>query len=424
MIVLILVFRLVIGEQMIDVLGPEKRRRRTTQEKIAIVQQSFEPGMTVSLVARQHGVAASQLFLWRKQYQEGSLTAVAAGEQVVPVSELAAAMKQIKELQRLLGKKTMENELLKEAVEYGRGKKVDSARALIARRWGVSLVSRCLRVSRAQLHVILRRTDDWKDGRRSRHSDDTDVLLRIHHVIGELPTYGYRRVWALLRRQAELDGMPAINAKRIYRIMRQNALLLERKPAVPPSKRAHTGRVAVKESNQRWCSDGFEFRCDNGEKLRVTFALDCCDREALHWAVTTGGFNSETVQDVMLGAVERRFGNELPASPVEWLTDNGSCYRANETRQFARMLGLEPKNTAVRSPESNGIAESFVKTIKRDYISVMPKPDGLTAAKNLAEAFEHYNEWHPHSALGYRSPREYLRQQASNGLSDNRCLEI
>ncbi|HCN4726146.1 TPA: IS3 family transposase, partial [Escherichia coli] len=405
---------------MIDVLGPEKRRRRTTQEKIAIVQQSFEPGMTVSLVARQHGVAASQLFLWRKQYQEGSLTAVAAGEQVVPASELAAAMKQIKELQRLLGKKTMENELLKEAVEYGRAKKLDSARALIARGWGVSLVSRCLRVSRAQLHVILRRTDDWKDGRRSRHSDDTDVLLRIHHVIGELPTYGYRRVWALLRRQAELDGMPAINAKRIYRIMRQNALLLERKPAVPPSKRAHTGRVAVKESNQRWCSDGFEFRCDNGEKLRVTFALDCCDREALHWAVTTGGFNSETVQDVMLGAVERRFGNELPASPVEWLTDNGSCYRANETRQFARMLGLEPKNTAVRSPESNGIAESFVKTIKRDYISVMPKPDGLTAAKNLAEAFEHYNEWHPHSALGYRSPREYLRQQASNGLSDNR----
>ncbi|MBC3856108.1 IS3-like element IS2 family transposase [Shigella flexneri] len=409
---------------MIDVLGPEKRRRRTTQEKIAIVQQSFEPGMTVSLVARQHGVAASQLFLWRKQYQEGSLTAVAAGEQVVPASELAAAMKQIKELQRLLGKKTMENELLKEAVEYGRGKKVDSARALIARGWGVSLVSRCLRVSRAQLHVILRRTDDWMDGRRSRHTDDTDVLLRIHHVIGELPTYGYRRVWALLRRQAELDGMPAINAKRVYRLMRQNALLLERKLAVPPSKRAHTGRVAVKESNQRWCSDGFEFCCDNGERLRVTFALDCCDREALHWAVTTGGFNSETVQDVMLGAVERRFGNDLPSSPVEWLTDNGSCYRANETRQFARMLGLEPKNTAVRSPESNGIAESFVKTIKRDYISIMPKPDGLTAAKNLAEAFEHYNEWHPHSALGYRSPREYLRQRACNGLSDNRCLEI
>lgn len=159
------------------------------------------------------------------------------------------------------------------------------------------------------------------------------------------------------------------------------------------------------------------------EKLRVTFALDCCDREALHWAASTGGYDSETVQDVMLGAVERRFGNSLPTSPVEWLKDNGSAYRSHQTRQFARMVGLEPKHTAVRSPESNGMAESFAKTMKRDYISIMPKPDGLTAVKNLAEAFEHYNEWHPHSALGYRSPREYLRRRTSNGLSDKKCME-
>ncbi|HIB1597004.1 TPA: IS3 family transposase [Salmonella enterica subsp. enterica serovar Muenchen] len=409
---------------MIDVLGPEKRRRRSVQEKIAIVQQSFEPGMTVSLVARQHGVAASQLFLWRKQYQEGSLTAVAAGEQVVPASELASAMKQIKELQRLLGKKTMENELLKEAVEYGRPKKVDSARALVAGGWRISLVSRCLRVSRAQLHAMARRSKGWQDHRCKRKPDDTEALARIHTVIGDLPTYGYRRVWALLCRQSETDDMVVLNAKRVYRIMRQNALLLERKSAIPPSKRAHTGKVAVGESNQRWCSDGFEFRCDNGEKLRVTFALDCCDREALHWAASTGGYDSETVQNVMLGAVERRFGKSLPASPVEWLTDNGSAYRSHQTRQFARMVGLEPKHTAVRSPESNGMAESFVKTMKRDYISIMPKPDGLTAVKNLAEAFEHYNEWHPHSALGYRSPREYLRRRTSNGLSDKKCMEI
>ncbi|EOG7985725.1 TPA: IS3 family transposase, partial [Klebsiella pneumoniae] len=402
---------------MIDVLGPEKRRRRSVQEKIAIVQQSFEPGMTVSLVARQHGVAASQLFLWRKQYQEGSLTAVAAGEQVVPASELASAMKQIKELQRLLGKKTMENELLKEAVEYGRPKKVDSARALVAGGWRISLVSRCLRVSRAQLHAMARRSKGWQDRRCKRKPDDTEALARIHTVIDDLPTYGYRRVWALLRRQSETDDMAVINAKRVYRIMRQNALLLERKSTIPLSKRAHTGKVAVGESNRRWCSDGFEFSCDNGEKLRVTFALDCCDREALHWAASTGGYDSETVQDVMLGAVERRFGNSLPASPVEWLTDNGSAYRSHQTRQFARMVGLEPKHTAVRSPESNGMAESFVKTMKRDYISIMPKPDGLTAVKNLAEAFEHYNEWHPHSALGYRSPREYLRRRTSHGLS-------
>ncbi|STT63451.1 IS2 repressor TnpA [Klebsiella pneumoniae] len=85
-------------------LGQEARKRKTPQEKIAIIQQTIEPGMNVSHVARLHGIQPGLLFKWKKQYQ-GSLIAVAAGEQVVPASELAAAMKQIKELQRLLGKK-------------------------------------------------------------------------------------------------------------------------------------------------------------------------------------------------------------------------------------------------------------------------------------------------------------------------------
>ncbi len=79
--------------------------------------------MTVSHVARLHGIQPSLLFKWKKQYQEGSLTAVAAGEDVVHASELAAAIKQINQLQRLLGKKTMEVEILKEAVEYAQSRK-------------------------------------------------------------------------------------------------------------------------------------------------------------------------------------------------------------------------------------------------------------------------------------------------------------
>ncbi|STE87027.1 insertion element IS2 transposase InsD [Escherichia coli] len=139
----------------------------------------------------------------------------------------------------------MENELLKDAVEYGRAKKVDSARALIARGWGVSLVSRCLRVSRAQLHVILRRTDDWKDGRRSRHSDDADVLLRIHHVIRRAAPHmvivGYGRCF---RRQAELDGMPAINAKRyLPDHAPECAVCLSEKPLY---RQSETGHILVK----------------------------------------------------------------------------------------------------------------------------------------------------------------------------------
>ena len=83
----------------------------------------MEPGINVSNVTRLHDVQLSLLFKWKKQYLEGSLTTVAAGEEVIPASSLTAALKQVRELQRLPEKKTMEVEILKEAVEYGQSRK-------------------------------------------------------------------------------------------------------------------------------------------------------------------------------------------------------------------------------------------------------------------------------------------------------------
>ncbi len=88
-----------------------------------MVRKTYEPGMSVSLVARQEGVSASLLFTWRRLDREGALVAVSAGEAVVPASELAAARAEIAKLQRVLGKKTLENEILKEAVEIAASKK-------------------------------------------------------------------------------------------------------------------------------------------------------------------------------------------------------------------------------------------------------------------------------------------------------------
>src|SRR5262245_52441410 len=111
--------------------------------------------------------------------------------------------------------------------------------------------------------------------------------------------------------------------------------------------------------------------CDNGERVRVAFALDCCDREAMSFLATTSGVSGEDVRDLMVASVEHRFGlvNRLPVT-IEWLSDNGSCYVADETRRFARDIGLEPRTTPIESPQSNGMAEAFVRTIKRDYVRV------------------------------------------------------
>lgn len=107
----------------VEVLGAERRRRWTAAEKVALVRETYEAGMTVSLVARKHGINPNQLFHWRKLERVGALTAIEAGDTVVPAAELEAARRQIRELQRQLGKKTFEAELLKEAVEIARDRK-------------------------------------------------------------------------------------------------------------------------------------------------------------------------------------------------------------------------------------------------------------------------------------------------------------
>jgi transposase len=108
----------------VEILSVQRRRRFTAEEKRQFVEETLQPGTTISLVARRHGISPSLLFRWRKLAEEGSLTAVHADESVVPISQVQALEQQVQQLQRLLGKKTAECEILREAVEVGRAKKL------------------------------------------------------------------------------------------------------------------------------------------------------------------------------------------------------------------------------------------------------------------------------------------------------------
>jgi putative transposase len=131
------------------------------------------------------------------------------------------------------------------------------------------------------------------------------------------------------------------------------------------------------------------------------------------WVGTSaGGISGEMIRDMMLDCVERRFNALRATQPVQWLADNGSPYTAGETIDFATALNLIPCFTPVRSPESNGGCEAFVKTFKRDYVRVNPRPDAMSVLQRLPEWFEDYNTIHPHSGLQMRSPREFISQQS------------
>lgn len=236
--------------------------------------------------------------------------------------------------------------------------------------------------------------------------DDLRILPMIKDICNDRPTYGYRRVTALLRGKIQ----EPINAKRVYRIMRQNQLCLQKHTGRKVTL-THDGKVETIASNIRWCSDAFGIQCWNGEHLQVAFSLDCHDREVMSWVTSSRGIDGGLIRDLMTETIEFRFGaiDHLPRT-IQWLSDNGPCYTSHETVRYGRSRGLDVRTTPSYSPESNGMAEAFVKTFKRDYVWLNNLSSADKVREQLAAWFEDYNENAPHKALKMLSPRQYRRK--------------
>lgn len=265
-------------------------------------------------------------------------------------------------------------------------------------------------MSRSNLIVQLR--EEAKKSEVYFKAKDPELLKLIEAILKERPAYGYRRVTALLNGKLKSQGCRLVNHKRVYRIMKRNKLLLTRADRKP--KRAHTGKIETLLSNTRWCSDSFSIQCWNGDQVFVAFSLDTCDREVMRYIASTIGIDGQAIRDLMLETVEYRFGDVQVTQPLQWLSDNGSCYTARETVSFGRELGLDIRTTPAYSPESNGMAEAFVKTFKRDYVVFGDLKDAQTVMFQLSKWMEDYNEKAPHKALKMLSPREFIKQKLAS----------
>lgn len=269
-------------------------------------------------------------------------------------------------------------------------------------------VARTLEVSRSNFQEQMRQ--DGKVSSRYHKLDDAWLLPMIREITDRRSTYGYRRVTSLLNVELKKQQKMRVNHKRVYRIMKQNGLLLQRYTGKP--NRTHDGKIITLHSNIRWCSDSFHIQCWNGDRVHVIFSLDTCDREVIRYLSSTIGVAGAMARDLMVETVEARFGKITQLQkPIQWLSDNGPCYTAHETVQTGRALGFEVCTTPSYSPESNGMAEAFVKTFKRDYVWNADLSDAITVMAQIPKWIEDYNEVAPHKGLKMLSPRQFRRQQ-------------
>ena len=235
----------------------QRRRRWPTAEKIRLVEETMQPGMSVSYVARRSGVAPSLLFNWRRRMLEGGLQAVQADEDVVGTSRVRELERRVRELERLLGRKTMEVRDTQGSARRRADKKTELAAAIMERsqgRFAMKAVADTLAVARSNL--IERVSRRAKSRRPYRKAGDNELLALIRRLVAAPDLHGYRRIRRLINRQRKANRKPPVNGKRVLRIMQANKLTLERHTGRRPG-RTHDGVVIASRSNIRWCSDHF-----------------------------------------------------------------------------------------------------------------------------------------------------------------------
>lgn len=275
----------------------------------------------------------------------------------------------------------------------------------------VAAICRTLGIARQTAYHVPRARPD---GFYCRIEDET-VLRQIRAVTNSRASYGYRRVWVMVNHACRTT----YNPKRIRRVMRMNGLMLP--PRVHRRHgRPHLGQVSRPASNQRFCSDIFTIPCWSGEVVSVGFVIDCHDREVLAHVAAPRSLTGADIRALMERSLWKRFGEPALKTPhpIQWLSDNGPQYTATASVFYAHELGFVPITTPAYSPQSNGLAEAFVKTLKRDYVAGADLRDAESVLLQLVGWIEDYNTRAPHSALGMRSPADYRTelQSSSSGV--------
>jgi putative transposase len=244
-------------------------------------------------------------------------------------------------------------------------------------------------VAKSSLYYQARPYPLGREGVRKRLPES--VKGQIREVTASKATYGVPRVRAILKRDYGAD----VSKYMVHRYMKEEGLLLKRF-RTRGTNRAHSGKIAVDRPNTRWASDITSIKCWNGQKLRVGFIMDCCDRSTIAWKA---GLRMQAcdIELLVQEALFARFGAGLPPQKqLQLLHDNGPENREKNLRRSLRSWNLEDCHT--HTSESNGMCEGLNGTFKRDYVYENCLDNPQIVISRMQEWVDEYNNFAPHSA--------------------------
>jgi transposase InsO family protein len=236
-----------------------------------------------------------------------------------------------------------------------------------------------------------------------KHRDEALALARrIEELAGQYPRYGYRRIWAVLRRQGW-----SVNKKAVHRLWRQAGLKLAGPRAISRPRRPHgqdQNGCHLRPSRGKddvWTWDFIFDRTSDGRSLKWLSLIDEFTRECLSLEARRSMTAAE-IQEILAEVVARR-----GAPPHRLRSDNGPEFAAQAVRCYLERTGSGTLYVAPGSPWQNGFAESFHSRLRDEFLE-REEFESVPQARALAALWrEEYNTERPHSSLDYLTPAKF-----------------
>jgi len=230
----------------------------------------------------------------------------------------------------------------------------------------------------------------------------------VRELIEQYPTFGYRRIWAILRSKRER----LVNKKTVYSLLREKNWFVHQ--------RVRTPRPRVKEcvsrssrSDERWAVDITHIPCGGDGWAHLTAVIDCHDREIVGYEFALRG-RAREAERALEEACLRRFGTLRPQGRTPLLrSDNGLVFQSRRFRATCSTYGLRQEFITPYTPQQNGMIERFFRSLKEECTWQHNFESFVEARGTIERWIRWYNEERPHQSLNYLSPAEYRSQQGN-----------
>lgn len=236
---------------------------------------------------------------------------------------------------------------------------------------------------------------------------DAELLTAIRRDLDRSPWTGegHRKVWARLR---VIDGI-RVSRSRVLRIMRENNLLSpHRRPPRPAND--HDGSITTAAPNVMWGADGAVIPTVRDGNVTLFIVAEHWNAEGLGWHVAEQG-NRYAAAEALALAVSSVFGSVRAdaARGVSLRHDHGSAFMSNYFQNQLAFFGMTPSFAFIRQPETNGVAERFIRTLKEQIVFGRIYQDIEEVRAAVRGYVERYNQHWLLEKNGYRSPAETRR---------------